>query len=198
MKSANDKLREDLNSLTTKVDNITKCSEPEFKTNIKHLVREEVYETNEKSRKKNNVIISGVDEIEEIAEDDARGIHGKNDKEIVEFLIHAVVGARDVEVKEVSRIPSEPTPGKARILLAKLEDSNMKFNLLRKANKLKDKKGWERTYIAPDRTKRERDEDRRLRNELQTRREAGEKTLMINKGRIVQKAPDPGGPQSNG
>jgi hypothetical protein len=185
MKAVNDKLKEDMKNLSARVDDVVKCSEPEFKTNLKHLVREEVYDTNERAKKKCNVVIRGIEEVEDIEEDDERGIHGKTDEEIANHLFHEVVGARDVVVKEVTRVPSGITPGKPRLIVAKLENSDMKFKLLRKTRVLKDKAGWDRTYVAPDKTKREREEDKVLRDELQRRKDAGEKNWKINKGRFV-------------
>ena len=45
---------------------------------------------------------------------------------------------------------------------------------------------WKRIYVTPDLTKKERDEGKRLREELSNRRQAGEENLAIGRGKIVK------------
>ena len=44
---------------------------------------------------------------------------------------------------------------------------------------------WSNVYISPDLTPKEREANRRLREELKNRKDAGEKNLMIKRGKIV-------------
>ena len=66
----------------------------------------------------------------------------------------------------------------------------MKFQVLKASTKLKKLKGWDKVYIGPDRTKRESNEDRQLREELKKRRSKGENNLIIRSGKIVTREED--------
>ena len=52
---------------------------------------------------------------------------------------------------------------------------------------------WNKIYITPDLTRKEREEGKRLRDELAVRRQAGEINLMIRKGKIVSAVQTPNG-----
>ena len=77
---------------------------------------------------------------------------------------------------------------KPRLLVVSLENADTKFELLKMAPQLRHLNTWKRIYITPDQTKTEREESKRLREELASRRQAGEANIMIKRGRIV-KAP---------
>ena len=77
---------------------------------------------------------------------------------------------------------------KPRLLVVSLENADTKFELLKMAPQLRHLNTWKRIYITPDQTKTEREESKRLREELASCRQAGEANIMIKRGRIV-KAP---------
>ena len=76
--------------------------------------------------------------------------------------------------------------GRPRLLVVTLEDVATKLELLRLSPSLRDIPEWKHIYINPDLTPAERDENRKLRQELASRREAGETNLVIRKGKIVK------------
>ena len=53
--------------------------------------------------------------------------------------------------------------------------------------RLKNHTKWERTFVYPDRTPQERDENKILRDEMKRRRTAGEENLTIRDGEVVQR-----------
>ena len=74
---------------------------------------------------------------------------------------------------------------KPRVLLVQLEDTSQKSLTLNLAKNLRKTEKWKQTYIAPDMTKQQREERRKLRVEMKRRREEGEENLTIRRGRLV-------------
>lgn len=77
-------------------------------------------------------------------------------------------------------------PGKDRLLIITLENEDAKHDILRMASQLKSVRKWGRVFITPDLTFKERQEQKKLREELWRRREAGETNIYIRRGKIVQ------------
>ena len=76
--------------------------------------------------------------------------------------------------------------GKPRLLIVCLENSDTKAEILKLAPQLRYLTKWKRVFVTPDLTKKEREEGKRLPEELHARKQAGEENLTIRKGRIVQ------------
>ena len=76
-------------------------------------------------------------------------------------------------------------PEKPRLLIVTLESEATKWELIKLAPQLKNFPGFTSIYINPDRTKEEREQGRKLREELAARREKGEQNLVIRKGKII-------------
>ena len=83
-------------------------------------------------------------------------------------------------------------PGKDRLLIVSLESIGIRQELLRLAPQLRSCEAYNRIYINPDLTPREREQGRKLREELAARKERGEKSLVIRKGKIVSLTDTPG------
>ncbi len=97
----------------------------------------------------------------------------------------------DVEVKQVIRIGNhdEKRPlDNPRPLRVTVEDEGKRSVTLFRAKELKtaDSDEIKAVFIAPDRTKKERDRSEVLREELKRRKEKGEVDLIIRRGRLVQ------------
>ena len=75
---------------------------------------------------------------------------------------------------------------KPRLLIVSLENTDTKTELLKMASELRHLSTWKRIYVTPDLTKKEREESKRLREELAARRLAGETDITIRRGRIVR------------
>ena len=76
---------------------------------------------------------------------------------------------------------------KPRALLVHLENEDMKRDILATAKNLRQTEKWRNTYIVPDMTRQQREENWKLRQELKSRRENGELNLMIRQGKIVKR-----------
>ena len=76
--------------------------------------------------------------------------------------------------------------GRPRLLVVTLTDLETKMELLRLSSQLRSMPEWRHVYINPDLTPAEREVNRTLRQELATRRSAGEVNLVIKQGKIVQ------------
>ena len=74
--------------------------------------------------------------------------------------------------------------GKPRLLIVTLANLEDKMEILRSTATLRNS-DWNRVYITPDLTWKEREKGRQLRAELTRRREAGEDNIHIRQGRIV-------------
>ena len=75
---------------------------------------------------------------------------------------------------------------KPRLLIVSLENTDTKSELLKMASELRHLSTWKRIYVTPDLTKKERDESKRLREELTSRCLAGETDITIRRERIVR------------
>ncbi|XP_071802597.1 uncharacterized protein [Asterias amurensis] len=194
MKDQQDEMKAEISQLSDKVGELVKIDEPTFKKNIKAIVREEIYEAKERDLRKNNLVITGLKEIpEEEGNSDASSDEedltntgpSTSDKHTVEHLIHTVLGLKNVVVISAERLPRVRIPDHRRLVIASVATKDMKHQVLRVSKKLSEKKGWKDVFIGPDRTRKEREEDKTLRDELRGRRESGEMNLVIKKGQII-------------
>ena len=80
-----------------------------------------------------------------------------------------------------------------RPLLVKMVEEEAKRELIRKANKLRYSTRFPKVYIARDMTDEERENDRRLRQELRERRsQHGGVKLIIRRGRVMERGSQEG------
>lgn len=80
-------------------------------------------------------------------------------------------------------IPERPRP-----LILTVDNFEKKLEILENAYKLSHTTEWKNVFIAPDRTPKEREEHKKLREELKRRQHEGEEGIIIRKGKIVKKA----------
>ena len=76
--------------------------------------------------------------------------------------------------------------GKHRLLIVTLDDEETKWDIIRQASQLRHSDRWPRVYLTPDLTRSEREEGRKLREELKKRRDNGEQNLTIRNRKIVE------------
>ena len=76
-----------------------------------------------------------------------------------------------------------------RPLLIKLKDARAKWEIVRNGKNIKDtrKEHLKRAVIVPDQTRREREKSKKLRDELQEKRDNGEEGWFIKRGQLVKK-----------
>ena len=73
-----------------------------------------------------------------------------------------------------------------RLLIVTLDSTDTKAEVLKMAPQLRHLSEWKKIFVTPDLSKKEREEGKRLREELAIRRQAGEENLIIRKGKIIQ------------
>ena len=138
----------------------------------------------EKEKRKLNVVLHNVPEpagetyAQRVEQDKATF------KEIIRDGMHLNVNA--TKAYRVGR----PTHDKPRLLIVGMENAEVKIDVLKLAPQLRDTGDWMNIFITPDLTWKEREEGRRLREELRKRLSEGEQNLIIRRGRIVRKAGD--------
>ena len=92
-------------------------------------------------------------------------------------------------IESVRRL-GRPSNDKSRPLRIKIYDEgNINRQLIiRRAKELRQSNVWNNIFIVPDQTQNERELEKKLREELKTRRSAGEINLTIRRSRIVSKS----------
>ena len=107
----------------------------------------------------------------------------KSDTLEIKDLIKSVFDL-DVNLTKVARL-GRRNDSKPRPLLISLEDVLARGSILFQSGKLFNFDQHKNVYIAPDRTKMEREKHRKLVDELKCRRSSGEQNLVIRNGVIV-------------
>lgn len=202
IKEKQDDLEVKYNELSQKVESIENL-EGNFNSNIRSVIKEEIYETNEKEKRKSNIIIKNMCELEDGGDDndDENGDIDNNktekrakenfgieycttEKEIAEHVVKNVLKVKDVKILQAERI--EVNGSRRRPLRVRLEGKEQKFKVLNKSKQLRHITEYQNIFISPDMTYSEREKDKKLRIDLKERRKRGEKNLMIKNGVITQ------------
>ena len=98
-------------------------------------------------------------------------------------------------IKEVFKLSVTPVktfrvgkklPDKPRLLIVTLDSLATKYEILKLSSQLRNSVNFSGIYINPDMTQKEREQGKKLRDELAARRRAGEPNLAIRRGRIIQ------------
>ena len=105
-----------------------------------------------------------------------------NDEDSISSICKDVLGL-EINIVSVKRLGQQR--GWPRLLLVVLENEILKRQILARSPRLRQCNSWKSVFITPDLTQQEREENRRLREELKTRRQNGEPNLIIRRGRIV-------------
>jgi hypothetical protein len=169
---------------------IVKEQELEKETELKNKDKElqqKMYEVMEREKRRNNLIIRGIKESKDCDE-----------KKEVEKILDTLVQEVRIEYEIVGRIgriekEQEGKENRSRPLRIRIEHLDQKRRLLSRGKKLKEAEEVEmrRVYLAPDLTRMQQDEDKKLRDKLkelrdiESRKEKGEKNVKIIKREIV-------------
>ena len=142
----------------------------------------------EKDKRKKNIIIHMFPEgessnIEETKEHDTR--------ELLKVLKkHTEVNLESAEITNIFRIGKQDNNNRnPRLLCVTLSTVERKWEIIEIASKLKEasEEIIQKMFISPDMTFKERNENKKIRNELAARRNRGEKDLVIRRGKIVKR-----------
>ena len=211
LRDKHDELQTRVEELESKVNTMDDMK-GEFKDKVTNVVREEMYEMREKESKENNIVLRNVFELDdpetvddeddeddgEEADDDTgrdeenrveknEGRKWSNESELVNHILQNVLENENIEVTATKRVPNTRREGQNRMIIVTLRNKQMRDQVLRSAKNLRRIPEWDGVYIGPDLTKKERESDYNLRQELKRRRNNGEKNLMIRRGHIVTK-----------
>ena len=139
----------------------------------------------DRERRKLNVVIHNLPESEPSEVESREQKDLSKFEETIKDAMHLRVQA--TKCFRVGRL-SEDRP---RLLIVTLSDYETKMELLRSSSQLRNTPEWQHLYINPDLTPAEREENRKLRQELASRRAAGEENISIRKGKIVKVSHNP-------
>ena len=146
----------------------------------------------DKEKRKLNVVLHNVPESQ------GESFSERTEQDKMKFIEVIRDGMRlNVKVTKAFRV-GKSTPEKPRLLIVGLENAEVKIEVLKLASQLRETEKWHDIYITPDLTWKEREEGRRLREELRRRTSAGETNLVIRRGRIISRAGRNDGQHSSG
>ena len=151
---------------------------------IREQTREEKEEEEDKIRRQCNVIIHGLPEPTATEADDRRN----EDLNLVEQMLH-VMNCDQVSVNHITRLgtPKEDPSSKPRPVKLSMLSSDARLKVLRNSKNLRvsNDATWKTVFMHQDLTPRERENRRRLVQQLKDRKSAGETNLIIINGKIV-------------
>ena len=96
------------------------------------------------------------------------------------------INAGPTDVVNITRL-GKKLEGRTRLIKVQLGNLNQKRKILSNAKKLKECSGTlQKVYVTPDLSVNERQENKRLREELLKRKSDGEKDIIIRRGKIIK------------
>lgn len=137
----------------------------------------------DRERRKSNVVFYNVPE----SQHDQLHDRVAEDKKAVLDIAKNGLKIHNAQVVKAIRLGSkrQDKMSKPRALLIQLESPHRKSEFLSASKRLRQTDRWKDTYISPDMTRQQREENWKLRQELKQRRENGEQELVIRQGKIV-------------
>ena len=194
----NEALRKELNDRMAKIESrldrleetnkegLEKVNYEGIIKNVTEKVFEVVREEEEKKKKINNLVLYGV---QESAKEQSHE-REEDDKEKCNVIFTHGVGMHGIAIEKTVRLGrryagEESQRQRPRPMLVKLRNKEDKFGILKNAKALaRANEEMRKIVITPDRTKKEQEKDRELRNELRIKRESGETGWYIQGGQL--------------
>lgn len=148
---------------------------------IEEKVAQQIDAYREREARKLNLIIHNMKEPEAETPHERKDLDLKEMENLLESL-----ECDDTEVVDVQRL-GQKQENKPRLILLKTKKVAQKRKILMSAKKLREseEEDKKKIFITPDMSKEMREQNRKLRQELRERREAGEGDLVIRQGKIV-------------
>ena len=140
----------------------------------------------DKEKRKSNVVVHNLPELEGKPQTERT----EHDSSLFKTMIKEEMRL-NVSVQKSFRV-GKKIEGRDRLLIVTLDNAFSKHDILKLAPQLRHSKKFVRVYITPDLTRKERELSKKLRDELNSRKRAGETNLTIRGGRIVSLPPAPG------
>ena len=146
-------------------------------------MQEYLEEMHDKESRRKNVVLFNVPESTK-KETEERECE---DKEVCEYVFREGLEVREAKIEKVVRM-GNPMSNKKRPMIVTLTEERVKWELVKRSKRLKSADDGNLTdlIIGPDMTKKEREENARLREELKNKREQGG-SWTIRKGKVVRK-----------
>ena len=154
----------------------------EIKKEVKKEMKEEGEERDDRTSRSKNVIFYNIKESEKDNFTDRK----QEDLDVIKRVITKKLEVLDCEIDYVLRLGIF-NDEKPRPILVQLKTVSMKWAILKNSSKLKNINKSGPIFVTPDRTKKEREENTKLWNELKRRKDGGEDDLIIKQGKIVKK-----------
>lgn len=139
-----------------------------------------IREAEERLRRRDYLVISGLPERTNGSITDREQYDRRSLTDLTRTL--NVLGFQPIEVERIGKISNT----RPRLLRVKCESKETKVAILSAARNLRHNESFKRVYINPDLTWMQRENRRRLRADLEARRERGE-DVYIRGGQIIQK-----------
>ena len=140
----------------------------------------------DRERRRHNLVIYGMPE----SSNSTSAELGTDDQSRFSGLVRSQFNIENINISKVIRI-GRSTNNKPRPLLVTLLDDSSRRYILQNAKSLRNNSTYNNVYISPDLTPKEREINRQLHTELKRRKQAGETNLMIKRGKIIIKQPNP-------
>lgn len=159
----------------------------QIEKNLETRMEERMEETEERKKRENNIIITGLIE----SSDTTHQGRQEDDEKEIRHMINSICPTPKEDVKSVTRLgPLRTGSGvRARKIRVVLASQDVKKAILTGQRKLNantaNRKDY--IYINHDLTPLEQQKDKELRDELKTRRSNGEEDLIIRNGKIVKR-----------
>ena len=114
----------------------------------------------------------------------------KEDEENVRSLFSEEIGVDEIQIEKTIRLGKKNE--RNRPLLVKLKDEEGKREILQKASRLRQSTRFPKVYISKDMTEAERENDKKLRQELREKRGDGKARFIIRRGScLLYTSPSP-------
>ena len=156
---------------------------------VRGQILEEVMEREQQQSRLKNLVIYGVNES---VRDDGKQ-REIEDTEFCRKMFAEELNLINVQIEGVIRLGKRNQSEnngrvKPRPMLVKLSNSREKFDVLKRGKLLKQSReaSMRRIFIAPDLTRKEREVDQQLRNDLREKQQNGERGWYISKGKLLR------------
>lgn len=169
--------------LSVKQDNESQAKEIDcLKTQVwclKDMPTFVLNEVEDRNRRRLNLMISGIPECSSGSVEERKVFDEKNFSSMT-----AEIGVNDTKPTNIIRI-GRATGDRPRLMKATFHSPELRDEILRKGKFLRNSTNFPRSYINPDLTITQRQENKSLRDELRQRKAVGEK-VMIRGGKVVE------------
>jgi FtsZ-binding cell division protein ZapB len=187
LKEENNMLKERLTILEGRLEEMKMELKSEIVEEVKIQVMESIKEEEERKKRQKNLVIYRVKE----SRREQGSEREQDDMQFCQELFKEGIKIENVKIEKVIRLGKVQNDGereRPRPILVKLEESKVKWEILKKARELRNAnlEVHRETIIAPDLTPRERERDRELREELMQKRRCGESGWYIRRGELVR------------